>query len=229
MTPAAAEDGPYSHWRTDTPRGVTMPGSGETRRQSDFDETTTRLLDAAAAAFVEHGYDRAAISDIARRAGVTTGAVYPRWPRKHDLMADAVDHIFHQILPEQRLKQLGIDQLPAFNLISMWSALLLRPDPSQELLVQAFASARTTEAVQERLRQYLDTRADQVGRLVERAKAEASEDPGYSTEAITMMIQAVAIGMVFILSAGLDDRHFPTHEEWVRLNEAMLQIAFPQA
>ena len=96
----------------------------------------------APAAFVEHGYERAAVSDIARRAGVTTGAVYPRWPRKHDLMADAVDHIFHQILPEQRLEELGLDRLPAFNLITMWSALLLRPDPAQELLVQAFASAR---------------------------------------------------------------------------------------
>lgn len=47
-----------------------------------MDDTTRRLLDAAAQAFVEHGYERAAVSDIARRAGVTTGAVYPRWPRK---------------------------------------------------------------------------------------------------------------------------------------------------
>lgn len=205
-----------------------MSGSGESRRPGDIDETTRKLLDAAAAAFVEHGYERAAVSDIARRAGVTTGAIYPRWPRKHDLMADAVDHIFHQILPEQRLEELGLDRLPAFNLIAMWSALLLRPDPAQELLVQAFASARTTEAVQERLRSYLDTRGDQIERIVERARSEAARDPGYNTQAITMMIQAVAIGMVFILSAGLDERHMPPPEEWVRLNEAMLQVAFPQ-
>ena len=206
-----------------------MSGSGESRRPGDLDETTRKLLDAAAAAFVKHGYERAAVSDIARRAGVTTGAVYPRWPRKHDLMADAVDHIFHQILPEQRLEELGLDRLPAFNLIAMWSALFLRPDPSQELLVQAFASARTTEAVQQRLRRYLDTRGDQVERIVERAKSEAASDPGFNTQAITMMIQAVAVGMVFILSAGLDERHMPPHEEWVRLNEAMLNVAFPQA
>ncbi|MXV79726.1 MAG: TetR/AcrR family transcriptional regulator [Chloroflexi bacterium] len=206
-----------------------MSGSGESRRPGDLDETTRKLLDAAAAAFVEHGYERAAVSDIARRAGVTTGAVYPRWPRKDDLMADAVDHIFHQILPEQRLEELGLDRLPAFNLISMWSALLLRQDPAQELLVQAFASARTNETVHERLKRYLDTRGDQVERIVERARSEASNDPGFNTQAITMMIQAVAIGMVFILSADLDERHMPPHEEWVRLNEAMLNVAFPQA
>ncbi len=206
-----------------------MPGSGGMRRRSDVDETTKRLLDAAAAAFVEHGYDGAGVSDIARRAGVTTGAIYSRWPRKNDLMADAVDHIFHQILPEQRLKELGIDQLPAFNLISMWSALLLSPDPAQELLVQAFASARTNEAVQERLREYLNVRGDQVNRLIQRAKAEATEDRGFSTVAITLLVQAVAIGMVLILSAGLDDRHIPTQEEWTRLNEALLDAAFRQA
>ncbi len=206
-----------------------MPGSGGMRRRSDVDETTKRLLDAAAAAFVEHGYDGAGVSDIARRAGVTTGAIYARWPRKNDLMADAVDHIFHQILPEQRLKELGIDRLPAFNLISMWSALLLSPDPAQELLVQAFASARTNEAVQERLREYLNVRGDQVSRLIERAKAEATEDRGFSTVAITLLVQAVAIGMVLILSAGLDDRHIPTQEEWTRLNEALLDAAFRQA
>ena len=96
-------------------------------------------------------------------------------------------------------------------------------------MVQAFASARTNEAVRDRLRQYLDTRADQVNRLVERAKAEAAEDPGFSTAAITMIVQAVAIGMVFILSAGLDDRHIPPDDEWVKVNEALLKVAFPQS
>ena len=205
-----------------------MPASGGMRRQSDVDETTKKLLDAAAAAFVEHGYEGAGVNDIARRAGVTSGAIYARWPRKNDMMADAVDHMFHRVLPEQRLKELGIDQLPAFNLISMWSALLLRPDPAQEVLVQAFATARTNDAVQERLSQYLNERGDQVNRLVERAMAEAAENPGFSTTAVTLLIQAVAIGMVLILSAGLDDRHMPPHEEWVKLNEALLNVAFPQ-
>lgn len=205
-----------------------MPATGGMRRRSDVDETTRKLLDAAASAFVEHGYDGAGVNDIARRAGVTTGAIYARWPRKNDLMADAVDHVFRQVLPEQRLKELGIDQLPAFNLISMWSALLLRPDPSQEVLVQAFATARTNEAVQERLSRYLNERGDQVSRLVERARAEAAEDPGFSTTALTLLIQAVAIGMVLILSAGLDDRHMPPPEEWIRLNETLLNVAFPQ-
>lgn len=205
-----------------------MPASGGMRRQSDVDETTGKLLDAAAAAFVEHGYEGAGINDIARRAGVTSGAIYARWPGKNDMMADAVDHMFHRVLPEQRLKELGIDQLPAFHLISMWSALLLRPDPAQEVLVQAFATARTNEAVQERLSQYLNERGDQVNRLVERARAEATEDAGFSNTAVTLLIQAVAIGMVLILSAGLDDRHMPPHEEWVKLNEALLNVAFPQ-
>ncbi|MCY4620158.1 MAG: hypothetical protein OXD50_16640 [Chloroflexi bacterium] len=143
-------------------------------------------------------------------------------------MADAVDHMSHQLLPEQSLKELGIDQLPAFNLISTWAALLLRPDPSQEVLVQAFATARTNEAVQERLSQCLNERGDRVHRLFERARAEAAEDAGFSNTAIALLIRAVAIGTVLILSAGLDDHYIPPHEKWVKLIEALLCVAFPR-
>ena len=59
-----------------------MAASGEPRRRGDSEETAKRVLEAAAAEFVERGYDKAVISDIARRAGVTPGAIYPRWPHK---------------------------------------------------------------------------------------------------------------------------------------------------
>lgn len=84
-----------------------MADPHESRGRRDVDETTRRLLEAAAAEFVEHGYDRAVVSDIARRAGVTTGAVYARWPHKSDVMVAALDRIFDEILPEQRIKDLG--------------------------------------------------------------------------------------------------------------------------
>ena len=59
---------------------------GSTGRARD---TTERLLDAAVAAFAEHGFEAATVSDIARRAGLTTGAIYARWTGKRDLIVDA--------------------------------------------------------------------------------------------------------------------------------------------
>ena len=46
------------------------------RRVRDPDGLTEKLLDAAAEVFVEQGYDKGVVSDIARRAGATTGAIY---------------------------------------------------------------------------------------------------------------------------------------------------------
>ncbi len=45
----------------------------------------TRLLDAAADLFVHYGYDKTTVSDIARQAGVSKGAIYLHFPSKDAL------------------------------------------------------------------------------------------------------------------------------------------------
>ena len=42
---------------------------------TDQDELKERLLHAAAEVFAENGYEKAGVAEIARRAGVTTGAI----------------------------------------------------------------------------------------------------------------------------------------------------------
>lgn len=50
-----------------------------------------RLLQAAYEVFLERGYQRASLSEIARRAGVGTPAIYRRWRRKVDVAIDIVE------------------------------------------------------------------------------------------------------------------------------------------
>ncbi|MCY3631463.1 MAG: TetR/AcrR family transcriptional regulator [bacterium] len=186
-------------------------------RRRDSDETTTRLLDAAAEVFVEHGYDKAVIADIARRAGVTTGAVFGRWANKSELMAAAVDHIFDQILPDQRIKQLGIDDVPVTDIFSAWAANILSGDETQDVMVQVFASARNNDAVRQRLQWFLDEQAQQIAHLIDRGRIEVDFDPGYSTAAVALLIQAVGVGIHLLLSAGRDEQHIPSAQEWETL------------
>ena len=49
-----------------------------------------RLLEAATAVFLERGYHAASLTEIARRAGVGTPAIYRRWPAKSALAIDVV-------------------------------------------------------------------------------------------------------------------------------------------
>src|SRR3954466_3218553 len=52
--------------------------------------TRDRLLQAAAEVFAERGYEGAAVSDIARRAGFTTGALHGRFRDKAELLLGVV-------------------------------------------------------------------------------------------------------------------------------------------
>ena len=53
---------------------------------SDSQETRTRLLDAAASACAEYGFDGATMNAIAARAGVTAAAIYNHFESREDLL-----------------------------------------------------------------------------------------------------------------------------------------------
>lgn len=54
------------------------------------DSTRQRLLDAATAVFLENGYDKTRVAEIARRAGLTTGAIYGNFDSKAELLTAAL-------------------------------------------------------------------------------------------------------------------------------------------
>lgn len=205
-----------------------MAASGEPRRRGDSEQTARRVVEAAAAEFIERGYDAAVISNIARRAGVTPGAIYPRWPHKSDLMAAAVDHLLEQLLPERRLQELGLAELTVPEIFELWGATLLTSDSVRDVLNQVFGSARTNPEIQERLQRFLDEQADQLRALVERAKDEGLFDAEYDAASVTLMIHAIGIGTHLVLSAGLADRHIPSGQDWVAWLTHIITSAGPQ-
>src|SRR5580693_9343168 len=58
----------------------------EPRMRADARRSRAKLLEAATAAFAEHGAD-APLEDIARRAGVGIGTLYRHFPTRTDLQA----------------------------------------------------------------------------------------------------------------------------------------------
>lgn len=59
------------------------------RTAAESKETRTALLRAAAASFAERGLNGAKLDDIARRAGVTKGAIYSHFDDREDLLLKA--------------------------------------------------------------------------------------------------------------------------------------------
>ncbi|MYA85003.1 MAG: TetR/AcrR family transcriptional regulator [Acidimicrobiaceae bacterium] len=205
-----------------------MAASGEPRRRGDSELTARRVVEAAAAEFIERGYDGAVISNIARRAGVTPGAIYPRWPHKSDLMVAAVEHLLEQLLPERRLQDMGIAELTAPEILELWAATLLTSDSVRDVLNQVFGSARSNPAIQQLLQRFLDEQADQMRALVEGAADEGALDAEHDAASVTLMIQATGIGVHLVLSAGLADRHIPSGQDWVAWLAHVIASAAPQ-
>ena len=109
--------------------------------RNEVDGTTRRLLELAAEEFIERGYELARVNNIARRAGLTAGAMYGRWPHKEDVMVAALDHIFEQILPERQLKGAGIDTMRPPDVMERLGDSLLSMDQRRDVLVQVFGCA----------------------------------------------------------------------------------------
>ena len=190
--------------------------------RNETDETTRRLLERAAEEFIERGYELARVNDIARRAGLTTGAVYGRWPHKTDVMVAALDHIFEQILPERRLKGAGADTMKPPDIMARLGDSLLSLDERRDVLVQVFGSARNNDAIRERLQEFLDEEARQLGRVIEEGKEAGFCDPGYSTAAIAFLSQALGIGAHLLLAGGLDDNYVPSGSDWNTLLQSII-------
>ena len=66
-------------------------GRGKTRRGEQARATRRRIVDAAAALFVEHGYPPTTLDQIAERAGVAVQTVYFHFGNKRTVLKEAVD------------------------------------------------------------------------------------------------------------------------------------------
>jgi AcrR family transcriptional regulator len=122
-------------------------------------DTTERLVVAAAQVFAERGYDGAGVAEIARRAGLTTGAIYSRFSGKAELLAEAIrsftgdefDELFAEHAFEGRVTDI---------LATVGSHLVTRePAPAQAILLEAFVAARRDPEVAEVLRVHLADRS----------------------------------------------------------------------
>jgi AcrR family transcriptional regulator len=157
--------------------------------------TRDRLLAAAIEVFVEQGYEGARLQDIARAAGLTTGAVYANFRGKSELLFAAIgaradlemDALLTQTEtrdPRALLEVLG-DRLVAER----------RQPP---LLVDAIAAARRDPALAAGMRERLDARVQLLTDIIERAKADGSLDPALDADVFARFGLTLAMGALVL-------------------------------
>jgi TetR/AcrR family transcriptional regulator, repressor for uid operon len=104
-------------------------------------ETRARLIESAVRVFAERGYEGARVGDIARDAGLSSGAIYAHYRSKAELLVDAIKA--HGPGEINRLLIAGDKRAPLPDVLVRLGESLEHRDPTQSsLLLEAIAAAR---------------------------------------------------------------------------------------
>jgi AcrR family transcriptional regulator len=178
--------------------------------RADAQRNYAKLLDAASAAFLEHGADDVSLEEIARRAGVGIGTLYRHFPARQDLL-EAVyrDQVESLRARAEKLRETEApgDALAAFlramvkfssTKRSMTSALLASLGTNSELLSSCATVIRgSAESLLERAQQAGVVRADaDAGDLIRLVHAvsiatEKSPDPGQADRMLALILDGL--------------------------------------
>ncbi|MFC5186697.1 TetR/AcrR family transcriptional regulator [Actinomadura harenae] len=160
------------------------------------EEARERLLAAAAEVFVERGYAGTATGEIARRAGLSTGAIYSRYASKAELLADAIKA--HMPAELARLISDGALGVPVPDVVQhLGEELPHRPRQVSAMLVEGAAAARRDPRVAEIFSAELTAHLETVEGLVVAAQEEGSVDSSLPSGALSRFLLSVALGTLF--------------------------------
>ncbi|MER6615707.1 TetR/AcrR family transcriptional regulator [Streptomyces xantholiticus] len=173
-----------------------------------------RLVEAAVQEFGEQGYDRARVQDIARRAGLSTGAIYGNFRNKAELLAEAVD--YGLAAASHKLAQaLSSGAEPAAVLALIVTDLSDRRQQTWAPLVsEALTAARRDPEVARRVHAALSRVESKLRDLVELAQQNGSFGPLIDAAACARLVLCLSLGVDVLAAVRADS---PDHGAWSSL------------
>jgi AcrR family transcriptional regulator len=178
--------------------------------------TRDRLLAAAVEVFVEQGYEGARLQDIARAAGLTTGAVYANFRGKDELLFAAIgaraDVEMDTLLAEAQERE-------PRALLELLGDRLMAPRRQPPLLMDAISAARRDDALAQALRDRLGVRERFLVEIVERAKLDGAIDPALDSDAFARFGLTLAMGALVMRTLEMEA---PAEGAWHELISRLL-------
>lgn len=183
-------------------------------------ETRERLIASAAKVFAERGYAGARVNEIARDAGLTTGAIYAHYATKADLLCDAIRS--HGADP---LAGLTDPERPAGSvseiLREIGESLARRPAHDGALLMEAAVAARRDREVAELLHRNVVDKESLIAALLRAAQEAGDIDPTIPPDAAARFCMTLAMGSLVVTALGLP----PTDpDDWSALIARLVDV-----
>lgn len=170
-------------------------------RGSTRESTRERLLAAAVEVFVEQGYDGARLQDIARTAGLTTGAIYANFRGKDELLFAAIGA--RAGAEVDGLLAEGLEREPR-EFLELLGDQLVRPRREPPLLIDAVAAARRDDVLAAALRERLHARERMLVGVVDRAKVDGTIDPALDSDVFARFGLTLAMGALVLRTLQVD-------------------------
>lgn len=173
-----------------------------------------RLIEAAAEVFAEHGYERARVQEIARRAGLSTGAIYANFRDKSELLAEAISVGLRRM--SETLKHERRAGASASELLALQGRTIVTGTPTRYRLVltEALAAARRDPQVGTKVRAGLTDIQTRLAKLFSTARREAQASDDVDPHVMAHFAIAVALGYHAMSAAGIPT---PDPTDWNRL------------
>lgn len=192
------------------------------RTQQERRETTRRkLLDATIATLVELGYARLTTVEVAKRAGVSQGALFTHFDTKEELLAVAVEHLFPRLIQDYLAavgaRPQGKDRIAAA--VDMLWAIYQRPE--LQAAIELYVAARTDTELQAALATVDGPHRKNLHRVARELFPEAAAHPDFNdvVELALDAVQGAAVGG----TARPDD---PAHRRMLDMLARFMRAAF---
>jgi AcrR family transcriptional regulator len=183
--------------------------------------TRDRLVAAAIQVFVDQGYEQARVQDIARTAGLTTGAIYANFRDKRELLLAAI--AARSATEVETLLQ-AVGNSPPRDLLAALGARMALRDVDRPLLLDAVVASERDPALAALLRDALDARHSRIAGLVEDGKADRAIDRTIDTDVLTRFCLTLALGSLVVGALALPQ---PDPDQWASLIERLLDSVAP--
>lgn len=165
------------------------------------EETRERLLDAAARVFELKGYEGATIAEIAREAGVTSGAIYAHYSGRAQLLVDALrahsDRAVATVLPPGSPRDL------ATLLVALATRLGTREREETALLAEALLASRRDAELGQVLAAALAERERLMADLLARGQADGEVTADVSAQAAARFALMLSLGSMLVRALDL--------------------------
>ena len=166
-----------------------------------------RLVDAATKEIAAVGFERARLSEIAKRAEMTPGSVYTWFENKEDLFSVALEEAFTSQMASNDSAHINTELFEHWFLMQL-AALVPRnikdsePTDAQRLLIESYYAAWRDPKARKHLLKGINSHIEMFTNVVKNGQAHGKVSSELDPEAVALIFLAVPTGLTLINLAG---------------------------